>query len=189
MSLMQYTLKNGTVYDQYRYLSQNQFNFSISQVFCQKSIVIMKIYMNIVTLIQVKLIEEEYTVKVYRCPIKICYQDQDKKCHLVFPKCPYISLFFAYIELPYFEFPHISSKFFAFKKVEISGPKCTLSPSTGTSQKSPSSFALTAASLANMSPVPSLLLNGPYKLVCVHIKQFKNIFSIGMRSNFHRSLW
>ena len=25
---------------------------------------------------------------IYRCPIQICYQDQDKKCHLVSPNCP-----------------------------------------------------------------------------------------------------
>ena len=63
---------------------------------------------------------------IYRCPIKISYQDQDKKCHLASPKCPYIlSFFVAHIELTYFEFPNQSRKFFAFKKLEISGPKCT----------------------------------------------------------------
>ena len=56
---------------------------------------------------------------IYRCPVKIYYQDQDKKCLLASPKCPSISSFFAHIKLLY-----IGRKSFAFKKLKISGPKC-----------------------------------------------------------------
>ena len=44
-----------------------------------------------------------------------------KEIYVFFPI--YIKLFFAYIKLTYFKFPHISRKFFAFKKLKMSGPK------------------------------------------------------------------
>ena len=34
-----------------------------------------------------------------RCPIKTCYQDQDRNCHLASPKCPSISIFFIFLSL------------------------------------------------------------------------------------------
>ena len=36
----------------------------------------------------------------------------------------YIEFLFTYIKLTYLEFPHIMMKFFVFKKLEISRPKC-----------------------------------------------------------------
>ena len=63
---------------------------------------------------------------IYRCPFKICYQDQDKKCHLVSPKCPSISSCFSLILSSHIMIFHLYwENSLNLKKIKISGPECT----------------------------------------------------------------
>ena len=61
---------------------------------------------------------------IYRCPIKICYQDQDKKCHLASPKCPFILSFFLLISSSLISSSHIYQRNSLCLKIETSRPVC-----------------------------------------------------------------